>query len=141
MRKLLFWCFNICFFWIFFTPAAMAAPPHSLNINCDTCGFCAAPLGICILYYLIALLALLLLLIIVAVGTKQKCPVCKKKYPKGNSRCPKCNYDFDSGLQSTVYPIPVEKRADSVGDNICPRCGRNYDSKALFCGKCGLRLH
>lgn len=135
------------------TPALAAG--RSLNIACDTCGFCPAPFGICILFYIIALLAILLVVIIVFMGKKKKCPVCKEKTDKSTPTCQNCGYDFESGLQSTLTAnkqaqekLSSVRKEDKGSINsstekleiYCPRCGNEHDPKAFFCGKCGMRL-
>ncbi len=154
MRKFIFPIFTILLIWLVALPA-MAANGYSLNIACDTCGFCPAPFGICLLYYIIALLAICLALTIL-LGKNKKCPVCKTKAEKDAVLCKKCGYNFDAGLQSTLALsaadnpelIALRKRitvdkdiiSDPAQEHLCPRCNHKYDSRAMFCGKCGLRL-
>lgn len=73
----------------------------SLGIPCNTCGLCTAPLGICILYYILAAL-IIILLVVVLTSRGKRCPICKERCSRKNHLCPKCGYDFDAGLQSTL---------------------------------------
>ena len=73
----------------------------SLGIPCDTCGLCTAPLGICILYYILAALVIILLVLLLT-GKGRRCPICKERCSRKNHLCPKCGYDFEAGLQSTL---------------------------------------
>ena len=73
----------------------------SLGIPCNTCGLCTAPLGICILYYILAALVIILLVLLLT-ARGRRCPICKERCSRKDHLCPKCGYDFDAGLQSTL---------------------------------------
>ena len=74
---------------------------EELSHSCSFCGLCPEPLGICIFFYVIALLVGLFIFIFFRKSTK-KCPLCKEKCDPKAEMCPKCGYDFESGLQSTL---------------------------------------
>ena len=73
----------------------------SLGIPCNTCGLCTAPLGICILYYILAALVIILLVLLLT-ARGRRCPICKERCSRKDHLCPKCGYDFDAGLQSPL---------------------------------------
>ena len=93
----------ICLAFPQMTLATTGAPETalSLGIPCDTCGLCTAPLGICILYYILAALVIILLVLLLT-GKGRRCPICKERCSRKNHLCPKCGYDFEAGLQSTL---------------------------------------
>ena len=72
------------------TPSAEEKPAakESQKDVCVLCGFCPAPLGLCIFIWIA--IALIVVLAIVVLTKKKKCPVCKAKYNKGTKTCPNC---------------------------------------------------
>jgi len=85
-----------------FPQAALAQEVSAgLSDSCSFCGFCPEPFGICLFFYVIAFLVILFFLILLRKNVR-KCPLCKEKCDPKAQMCPKCGYDFDSGLQSTL---------------------------------------
>ena len=143
----------LIFFFTWAVCSGIAKAISSIGVSCKTCGICFAPLGICVLYFIIAILAIGLLLAIL-IGTSKKCPLCRQKCPKNTYDCPKCGYNFDDGFQSTLA-IRVEDSPElmklrgmtsqepnkaALPPELCPKCKASLNPKSLFCGKCGERL-
>lgn len=99
MKNLLISALTVLFALVFAAPAL--ADEANTHIACKTCGLCPAPFGICIFYYIIFILVVLFVIVFLSYKTK-RCPLCKVKCNKNDDVCPKCGYDFESGLQSTL---------------------------------------
>jgi hypothetical protein len=81
--------------------AASTASGEDVYVSCHVCGLCPAPFGICIFFYIIAVLVIIIAFVLFR-GRSKKCPLCKTKCQRGAQVCAKCGYDFASGLQSTM---------------------------------------
>ena len=79
------------------TPAEMIETPVEDIVTeekCSLCGFCAVPLGLCIIIWIIiAIVLILVVVILIIVATrKRKCPNCKAKYEKKDKWCQNCGH-------------------------------------------------
>lgn len=78
-------------------PAEMLETPVEDIVTeekCSLCGFCAVPLGLCIIIWIIiAIVLILVVVILIIVATrKRKCPNCKTKYNKKDKWCQNCGH-------------------------------------------------
>lgn len=137
---------------VLLTPGAALATGESgpvMEVACETCHFCPAPLGFCVLIWAIAALLLLLALVLL-IGRHKKCPICGQKCKRREWLCPKCNYNFDSGqfyqpYASASAPSAAASPASAPAQPLaparsCPHCGRELPQRAQFCAGCGQKI-
>lgn len=98
---------------------ALATEPPGLEVSCDVCLLCPAPLGFCVFYWAIAILVVLILLLLL-IKSNKRCPICHEKCRKRAKVCPYCNYNFETGEIPAIARYMQTEAAESATEQPQP---------------------